>query len=191
VTIDLGTGDGRLPYALALLSPDRLFVGVDANAAALRAVSERAGRARVENLLYVRAAVEALPRALSGVADRVTVVLPWGSLLATVARPSAGTLRAVRGLCQPGATLTVILAVEDARDRAELHRLRVPRLDGAHLEGPLRAGYASAGFQVAHVRRLPAGELRRWPSTWARRLGHARERSVLTIDARAVEEDES
>ena len=187
MTIDLGTGDGRLPYALAPLWPDRLFVGVDASVAALRAVSERAGRARLENLLYVRAAVEALPRELSGVADRVTVVLPWGSLLATVARPWVATLRAVRGLCRPGATMTVILAVDGERDRAELHRLGVPPLDGAHLDGPLRAGYAAAGFEVARAGRLPAGELRRWPSTWARRLGHARARSVLAIEARAVE----
>jgi predicted RNA methylase len=187
VTIDLGTGDGRLPYALALKSPDRLFVGVDASAAALRARSERAVRARLENLLYVRAAVEALPCELSGVADRITVVLPWGSLLATVARPSVGLLRHVRSLCQTDATLSLILAVEDGRDRVELHRLAVPALDDAHLHGALRAGYAEAGFELTRVHRLPAAELSRWPSTWARRLAHARDRAVITIDARAGE----
>ena len=186
MTIDLGTGDGRLPYALALQSPDRLFVGVDASVAGLRAVSERAIRARVENLLYVRAAVEALPCELSNVADRITVVLPWGSLLATVAQPSETRLRAVRGLCQPGARLSVVLAVDDGRDRAEIRRLGLPALDRSHLEGPLATGYAAAGFAVARARRLGVDELHRWPSTWARRLGHARERSVLAIEARAV-----
>jgi len=66
----------------------------------------------------------------------------------------------------------------------------VPPLDDAHLDGPLRAGYAAAGFEVARLRRLPAGELRRWPSTWARRLGHTRERSALTIEARANDDAE-
>ena len=33
MTIDLGTGDGRLPQALAARDADRLFVGIDANAA--------------------------------------------------------------------------------------------------------------------------------------------------------------
>jgi hypothetical protein len=72
---------------MARESPKRLFVGVDANASALHQVSGRALRAGVRNVLYVRAAMEDLPAELAGAADRVTVVLPWGSLLAAVARP--------------------------------------------------------------------------------------------------------
>jgi tRNA G46 methylase TrmB len=85
VTIDLGTGDGRLPYVLARDTPDRLFVGIDANAAGLCRFSGRADRERLGNLVYVRAAAESLPSELTVVADRVKVILPWGSLLAAVA----------------------------------------------------------------------------------------------------------
>jgi len=159
---------------------------VDVNAAALRELSGRAARDGPSNTLYVRAAVEGLPSELTGVGDRVTVVLPWGSLLAAVARPSVPLLQGIRGLCQPKARLTVVLGIDRARDRAEAARLGLPALDAAHLEGPLRAGYAEAGFTVRSVSLLSPGQLAEWPSTWAKKLAHGRARSVFQIDARAM-----
>jgi 16S rRNA (adenine(1408)-N(1))-methyltransferase len=133
----------------------------------------------------VRAAVEALPPELAGVADRVTVVLPWGSLLAAVARPLPDALRAIRGLCQAGATLTVVLGIDATRDGTEAARLGLPALDARHLEGPLAAAYADAGFTVECVRPLTPEPLARWPSTWARRLAYGQLRAVFQLDARA------
>jgi 16S rRNA (adenine(1408)-N(1))-methyltransferase len=179
----VGTGDGRVPFVLAARCPERLFIGLDANAAALRERSVRAFRSRTPNLLYVRAAVEALPAELSGVADRVTVVLPWGSLLAAVARPVPGVLAGLCGLCRPGATLTVVFGVDAARDGGEAARLDLPPIDQAYLQGPLAAAYAAAGFTVRSVRPLSPDGLARWPSTWAQRLAHGRERSVFEVEA--------
>jgi hypothetical protein len=113
-------------------------------------------------------------------------VLPWGSLLAAVARPSPAVLNAIRGLCQPGAVLTIVLGIDAARDQAEAARLGLPPLEAAYLEGPLAAAYAVAGFAVASVRPLPPDELARWPSTWAGRLAHGHVRSVFQVEARAV-----
>jgi hypothetical protein len=185
VAIDLGTGDGRLPYVFARQSPDRLFVGLDASAASLRELSGRGHRERQENLLYVRAAVEELPAELEGVADRFTVVLPWGSLLAAVVRPSVAVLSRIRALGRPGASLSLVLGVDPIRDRAEIARLELPSLTDAYLRGPLADAYATAGFHVNSVVRLDAAGLRRWPSTWARRLFHSTERGAVQIDARA------
>jgi 16S rRNA (adenine(1408)-N(1))-methyltransferase len=175
---------------MARADGDRLFVGIDANAAGLRDLSSRALRAPLANLVYVRAAVEQLPAELGGIADRVTVVLPWGTLLAAVARPSVTTLQAVRALCRPGAGLSVVLSLA-ARDRGEESRLGLPAIDEAHLRGPLVAGYAEAGFTVTTVRPLGLAALARWPSTWARRLAHGRPRSVFQIDARAADQRRS
>jgi len=186
VTVDLGTGDGRLPYALARQAPDRLFVGVDADLASLRVFSGRALKGGLRNVAYVRAAVEDLPAELTGAADAVTVVLPWGSLLAAVARPSVEDLKRIRGLCRPHAALTVVVSIDPVRDRAEADRLGLPGLDQAHLDGALAAGYAAAGFVVDSGRPVPPGELASWPSTWARRLANGRPRAVHLIEARAV-----
>ena len=136
------------------------------------------------NLLYVRAAVEALPPELTGLADRVTVVLPWGSLLAAVARPSVEVLRGLRALCRPGATLTAVLGSDPVRDQGEMLRLGLPNLEAAHVASDLATGYFDAGFALTSVRPMPATELARWPSTWARRLAHGDARSFFQIDAR-------
>lgn len=170
---------------MARESPERLFVGVDANASALHQVSGRALRAGVRNVLYVRAAVEDLPAELAGAADRVTVVLPWGSLLAAVARPDPVLLAGIRRLCQPKAHLRCILGLDPERDRAECLRLRLPTLDSTYLKGSMAGAYATAGFRVTSVRALTAGELAQWPSTWARKLAHGRARSVFQIEADA------
>jgi hypothetical protein len=163
-----------------------LFIGVDANAAALRELSGRAARDGPSNTLYVRAAVEHLPHELAGVADRITVVLPWGSLLAAVAVPHVPLLRGIRALGQPQARLTVVLGIDPARDRSEADRLGLPVLEAAHLDGPLRAGYAEAGFTVRSVRPLALAQLAAWPSTWARKLARGHARSVFRIEAWAV-----
>jgi hypothetical protein len=143
-------------------------------------------RERLPNLLYVRAAVEALPAELASLADGVTVVLPWGSLLAAVARPRVDVLRGVRALCRPGAALSVLLGHDPRRDEAELRRLGLPPLDAASLEAALAAGYDDGGFRLHAVRAAPAAEVAALPSTWARQLAHGRDRRFIRLDATAV-----
>ena len=157
---------------------------MDANAAGLIRLSGRAAREQLANVIYVRASVEDPPLELAGVADRVTVVLPWGSLLAAFALPLAPALAGIRTLCRPEASLSVVLSVAE-RDAHEARRLLMPPLDGGHLED-LALGYAAAGFAITSVRRLDPDQLAAWPSTWARRLAHGRPRPVFQIDTRAV-----
>jgi hypothetical protein len=175
---------------LARKEPGRLFVGLDAHAAGLHKVSGRAFRARLANVLYARAAVEDLPPELAGVADRVTVVLPWGSLLGAVARPSVSLLRGIRLMCQPGATLTVLLGIDPVRDRSEVLRLGLGPLVGPFadrgLASHLTAGYGAAGFAITSVRSLGPNELALWPSTWVKRLAHGRSRLLRRVEARAA-----
>jgi 16S rRNA (adenine(1408)-N(1))-methyltransferase len=79
-SVDLGTGDGRHVLAVAAARPDRLVVGVDANAAAMAEASRRAAakprRGGLPNALFVVAAAEALPPELAGVAELVTAHFP-------------------------------------------------------------------------------------------------------------------
>jgi 16S rRNA (adenine(1408)-N(1))-methyltransferase len=152
----------------------------------MRELSARALHERLSNLLYVRAAVEDLPPDLAGAADHVSVVLPWGSLLAAVALPSLGVLRNIRALCRPNAVLTVALGIDPVRDEAELRRLGLASLPEGSLASRLAEGYAEAGFRLESVRPLQPHERVRWPSTWARRLSHAPGRNLLQVDATAI-----
>ena len=155
--------------------------------ASLRRASGRAARAGTTNLLYVRAAVEAPPPELAGVADRITAILPWGSLLATLVRPVVPMLRNVRSMCQPGASLTVVFSLDPDRDRGEARRLELPKFGLKHFDARLADGYAAAGFAVTSIRAVPAVDLGRWPSGWARRLAFGRPRPVFQLEARCRE----
>jgi hypothetical protein len=153
----------------------------------MREFSARALHQRLDNLLYVRAAVEDLPASLAGVADRVSVVLPWGSLLAAVAQPSVGVLRGIRRLCRPDAALAVVLGLDPVRDQAELRRLGLGSLADDSLASRLAEAYAHVGFSLGSVRPLAPDELmKKWPSTWVRRLSHAPGRRLLQVHAMAV-----
>lgn len=158
---------------------------MDANAAGLRRFSQLAIRAGLPNVLFVRAAIERLPPELNGVADRVTVVLPWGSLLSAVALPSPETLRCIRELCAPKARLVVVLGTDARRDQAEMQRLGLPAAGPHERADAMAAGYAAAGFAVKEIRALSARNLARWPSTWARRLGHGGDRTFWEVEASA------
>ena len=167
---------------MAREAPDRLFIGLDANAAGARELSGRAFRARMPNLLYVRAAVENLPAELAGLADRVSIVLPWGSLLAAIARPSVSLLGGIRALCQPDALLTVVFAIDPERDRAEIERLGLADLFGCDVRGRLASGYGAAGLRITSCRSLRPDELEEWPSTWAKRLARSPSRCAWKIE---------
>jgi 16S rRNA (adenine(1408)-N(1))-methyltransferase len=81
--------------------PNTFFIGVDAAADNLREASDRAhrqpARGGVGNLAFVAAAANDLPGDLAGIADEVTVVLPWGSLLQWCCSPT----RFSWGRCRP------------------------------------------------------------------------------------------
>jgi 16S rRNA (adenine(1408)-N(1))-methyltransferase len=103
VHIDVGTGDGAYVYRSARAEPSHLFIGVDANGDAMaersRRAAAKAARGGLVNVLYVRANVESLPEELEAIADRVTVLFAWGSLLAIVASADPRALRPLRAIC--------------------------------------------------------------------------------------------
>jgi hypothetical protein len=123
-----------------------------------------------------------MPPELTLVADRLTVILPWGSLLAAVARPSLPALTAIRRVCRPGARVTVVLGGDPARDAAELARLGIPSASLFERAHDIAAGYASAGLALSCLREIDASSLAEWPSTWARRLAHARGRRFWLLE---------
>src|SRR5690242_18865169 len=90
--VDVGTGDGRYARAIATERPDWLVVGVDALA---EPMEEIARKTKLANLLFVRASIESLPSELRGVADAVSVMLPWGALLEGVVLADENVLRGI------------------------------------------------------------------------------------------------
>jgi 16S rRNA (adenine(1408)-N(1))-methyltransferase len=167
--------------AAAAAQPDRLVVGVDANAAGMTAASRRAAarpsRGGLPNALFVVAAVEALPAELDGLADLVTVALPWGSLLRGLLGADPATMTGLTQVLRPGGTLQLLVS-STARD----HGAGVAPIQAATLQ-PLAASYAAWGLAVTELRPATVADMADARSTWGKRLGAGTRRPAWLLRA--------
>jgi len=190
VIVDLGTGDGSFVYRSARQRPDRFYIGIDAQSSALEKISEKIHRKPAKgglpNVLFIQAAVEALPPELDGVADEIHVHFPWGSLLRAVAIGDEVALGNLRRICAPGAWLEVVIALDPERDRAEIERLGLSPLSLEFLETTLIPRYQAAGFEVVEYGSLPPSEWPQLHTSWAQRLRGNAERPLSFLITRAI-----
>ncbi len=141
-----------------------LAVALDADPTRLAEASRRAARpARkggLSNALFVVAAAESIPPELDARFDRVTVHMPWGSLLRAVVCAEAWWTERLRKLLRPAGRVDLLLSVT-ARDGG------LPALDAAAV-AHLAAAYCAAGFGAVEARPATAEEASA-RSSWARR----------------------
>ena len=167
--VDLGAGDGRFVRHLTR-KPGVGAIGVDLCEANLRAASRAVGG----NALFVVADALALPGELSWVATRVTVNFPWGSLLRGLLSGHPGLLAGLGAVARGGTSLEIRLnagALAEAGWTLEAGSERVAEV--------LR----DAGIDVGATRILGPADLRRWPTTWAKRLAFGRDPRASRIEA--------
>ncbi len=174
LVIDLGTGDGRFVLHTARQDPAVFAIGVDACRENLRAAS----RAAPANALFAIANL-AGPGCtffddFCGMAARITINFPWGSLRDALLAGEADLLSGLNRLMRPGAQLEV--------------RLNASALQEAGWE--LAAGgqqaaqaLATSGLRVGQPQMLTAPALRELPSTWAKRLAYGSRPEAVYITA--------
>jgi 16S rRNA (adenine(1408)-N(1))-methyltransferase len=168
VIIDLGTGDGRAALAAAASEPRALVIGLDPDARAMAEASRRAARGPrkggLPNVLFIVAAAEHLPAALTGRADRVTVFFPWGSLLRGMLGADERVAHGLADLLRPDGRLEALVSVT--------HRDGIggfESLDEATIqEASERLG--RAGLDLVAACHASAEEVRATRSSWGRRL---------------------
>ena len=178
VIVDVGTGDGRFAYHLASADPARLVIGIDALDEPMGEVAAKAARKPARggrpNLLLARASIEALPPELEGIADEVSVQLPWGSLLEGIVLARRDVLGGLAALCRPGARLAVTLNGEIWLDSTPARYEHLPVPTPEYVADVVAAGLAGVGISLGDARYASAEEAKALPTTWARRLGHGR-----------------
>jgi 16S rRNA (adenine(1408)-N(1))-methyltransferase len=145
-------------------------IGIDTCRENLHQVSRKA----LPNALYLIANAEALPEELSGLASHITVNFPWGSLLKGLLTGGSRVIGNLLMIAQPGATLAIVLN-SSALQKEGLSLEQ----GGAMVQHALQMG----GFDVHTPVTLDAEALRRYPTTWAKRLGYGRDPHALSICA--------
>lgn len=148
--------------------------------------SRRAARSQRKggrpNALFVVASAERPPRELLGLADELTIVFPWGSLLRGALALDDAAGRGIAALLRPGGTAEILLSVTE-RDELDIP----PPTDRSGAE--LASRWSTLGLCVEAFRPATAEEIAATRSTWARRLAAGRARPVwrlgLALDAAA------
>jgi 16S rRNA (adenine(1408)-N(1))-methyltransferase len=162
-----------------------LFIGVDANSKLVRDISRRSlrkpSRGGVPNALFGRLSLEEAPGDLFQLADVVTVLFPWGSLLRAVAAPEVGALRKLAALGKPGARVSIVYGY-GAIDAHALGELQLPDLGEDSVLRTLEAAYAAADLQV-QARYVSSKDAALVESTWAKKLAFSgRNRAFVALD---------
>lgn len=190
IVVDIGTGDGRFVYQSARQNPNKFYIGIDPNIRPLEKISEKIYRKPAKggapNVLFIQAAVEDLPAELDGVADKLHVHFPWGSLLHAVAAGDVDVLQNLRRICAPNAFLEVVLGLDPARDQSEIERLGLTPLSLEFIDQQLASRYLTAGFEITERGIIPAAEWPEFNTSWAKRLHQNDQRPITYLIARAV-----
>jgi hypothetical protein len=142
-------------------------LGIDPVASAMAEASRRAARrGGVTNVAFVVATAEAPPPELVGRVERLTVNLPWGSLLrGALALPGADAAsRGIASLIAPAGTVSMLLAPA-AKDR-----LTADVDVQARLANSFRDDWRALGLELVEARPAPGADLAAAPTTWSRRL---------------------
>ena len=179
VLVDVGTGVGNALLRRARHEPNTFFIGVDAAADNLREASDRAhrqpARGGVGNLAFVAAAANDLPGDLAGIADEVTVVLPWGSLLQVVLLADPVFLGKVSAVLKPAGRLELLVSVAESDVGAG-------KIDFDEAKArALAAEYSKLGLKPDEIRLADESDVERLGSSWGRRLAIPRRRQAWIL----------
>ncbi|HEY8293192.1 MAG TPA: class I SAM-dependent methyltransferase [Thermomicrobiales bacterium] len=175
--IDIGTGDGRYVRTIARECPACFAIGIDACRENLRGSSRNAPG----NALFIIANALTLPGELHGLATRITINFPWGSLLAALLDSEPAFFTGVVALAQPGAALEIRLnqgALVEAGYTRERGVIQIARR--------LREWE----FADQRLAMLDTNALRRYPTTWAQRLAYGRDPCGWSLTATCAKDEE-
>ncbi len=168
VWIDIGTGDGEFVLRTARAHPNHFVIGVDACRENLRSASRKAP----PNALFVIANALNLPAEFGGLAARLTINFPWGSLLAALLSAQPELIDSLKTLVLPGTLIEVRL------NRSALLEAGCDlTAGGSQVKNTLR----TAGFQVTSIAHLDRAGLQNCPTTWAKKLAFGRDPDAIEI----------
>ncbi len=168
--VDLGTGDGKFALHLARERPDAGVIALDACLDHVCAPRKR----WPSNVRFVAEDALAWPAEDVPPAATVSINFPYGSLLRGLVEGDEELLSRLERLLAPGGRLDV--------------RLNASALEGAGLDPETAwddVARSLGRLPGLRVKRAPLAQedLRRFPSSWAKRLGYGRPQEAFEVRA--------
>ncbi len=185
VEVDIGTGDGRFVYAQAKKNSDIFYIGIDPVAENMFEYASKSAlkpsKGGVSNAVFIVAAVEDLPEELNNIADKIHVMLPWGSLLEGIIKGNLHVLENLAKIAKQQAEFEFCFTYDVLREANEIVKRELPIITLDYLKDYLAKKYSVCGFTLKEVNLMTEKELRTYPTTWAKRLGFGRTREVFVV----------
>lgn len=185
IVVDIGTGDGKFVYKLAQAHPEWFCIGIDSTQANLEEYSakiyKKPSRGGLSNAIYVIASAEDLPQELNGLADRIYVNFPWGSLLERVVRGGQTVLSNLVRISAAAAIVEMLINYSLFTDPVPVEVRELPELTLDYIDHKLAPAYAKVGIIVVQREILGKDELKEIPTTWSKKLAYGREPRTLHI----------
>jgi 16S rRNA (adenine(1408)-N(1))-methyltransferase len=168
VILDLGTGDGKFAFHHARAFPGHFVIGLDSCRENLRELS----RIKLSNLLFIIASAQDLPRELNGLVTHITINFPWGSLLESLLNGDSKLMCGLESISRPSTCINVRL------NGGALAEAGATLKEGSRM---IHDNLFRAGWRVKAPTRMDACDLRRFPSTWAKRLAFGRDPRAIQL----------
>ena len=129
-------------------------------------------------MVFVIAAAESLPFELKNIADSISILFPWGTLLEYVIKPNRDILSNVADLAKNEAHFEFVTTYSDSYEEAEIKKRGLPLLSKAYfLSEQYKAELSNSGFRIDDVKELDNEYVKQFNSLWTKRLAFGRKRS--------------
>jgi len=185
VEIDIGAGDGRFAYKLAQKNPNVFYIAIDPVAENMCEYSAKANlkpsRGGLSNVIYVVASAENLPSSLYSLADKLYITLPWGSLLEGIVKADSLIFQNLSLVCKKDAEFEFCFTYDTLHEASEINKRDLPDLSLHYIKTELSKKYKTNGFSIKDAVDLTQIDLRKYQTTWAKRLGYGRTRKIYSI----------
>jgi len=171
ITLDLGTGDGRYVCTLAEEHPDWFVIGVDSCRENLREHSQ----AKLQNMLFVIASAQELPKELNGLISQISINFPWGSLLESLLTDDSRLMNGLEAVSRSVTSVDLHLnggALAEAGTTLEVGAEKI-------YDNLIRSGW-----QINAPTLMNVSALRTFPTTWAKRLAFGRDPRAMSMSGR-------
>lgn len=186
VHIDIGTGNGKFIYDLAVKNPCALYIGIEPTAINLYEYSKKANKNKLNNLIYIISSIENMDDDLYGMADKVYINFPWGSLLEVIVKDMPELLNKISLLGKTGSEFHFTFAYSTIHEPIEIEKRNLPILTEEYLLTNIKEIYLKSGLLVESCINITPIEVNKFGTLWAKKLFLGKSRDVYKIISRKI-----
>ncbi|EKD95637.1 MAG: 16S rRNA methylase [uncultured bacterium] len=181
VEVDLGTGDGRYVYKNAKENSGTLFIGIEPIQKQLENYSRKSQKENITNAIYILGSVEYFPDELLGTADKLTIILPWGSLLQSITNPNYEKNSLISNILKSNGICEIVLGYSQEYEPNETERLELENLSVEYLKSTVIPIFEKNNLHLTEFGSLGKKDLKPIESTWSKKLSFGKNRPLYQL----------